>query len=296
MRVERDEIDLVDLVLILWNRRLIVIATIILATAAGICTSLVLPPIYSVSAILEPGRDAEGGLVESPQSIRETILGEAFNAPIMQELGLTVEEMLDFKVNIPKNTNLVKISVEAVSPQLGVDVLNSLLLKVSAQQEERLAFVVKQVEHQIETAKVKVQILSEQVKVLDSQSKAATLKMDGLKSSRQESMSAEDSGVLAALLHANELQNKQLYLDNLQMKRTALDAQRREAEFAVAAVELKRAIIKGVRVVKNPIVPEKPIKPKKTLIVVISSLLGCVGGVLLAFMAEFIVKVRQQRY
>ncbi len=60
MRVERDEIDLVDLVLILWNRRLIVIATIILATAAGICTSLVLPPIYSVSAILEPGRDAEG--------------------------------------------------------------------------------------------------------------------------------------------------------------------------------------------------------------------------------------------
>ncbi|NOQ51057.1 MAG: hypothetical protein GQ578_02400, partial [Desulfuromonadaceae bacterium] len=46
---------------------------------------------------------------------------------------------------------------------------------------------------------------------------------------------------------------------------------------------------------KPPTIPEKPIKPKKTLIVALAAMLGLMGGVMLAFFAEFMVKVRQQQ-
>ena len=68
-QIDDDEINLVDLFLIIWKRKMMIIVVTLLMTISAAGISLLMPKVYKVVTILEPAKDAEGKLVENPQDI-----------------------------------------------------------------------------------------------------------------------------------------------------------------------------------------------------------------------------------
>ncbi|NMF90629.1 Wzz/FepE/Etk N-terminal domain-containing protein [Aromatoleum petrolei] len=71
----------------------------------------------------------------------------------------------------------------------------------------------------------------------------------------------------------------------------------REAESRLRmlkAIELDPKTFKVFNVDGDIVVPEKPVAPKKSLVLVLAAVLGLLGGVTLAFVADFVTKSRRE--
>ena len=294
-QIDDDEINLVDLFLIIWKRKTMILAVTLLLMVAAAGISLLMPKVYKIVTILEPGKDAEGKLVENPQTIRENILGGAYDRMIMEKLGLSLDKIPKFQVSVPKQTDLVKISVESSEPQQAVFVLQELLLGVSGVIQEDLDPEIKKTRNEIKEAQLEENFLLENIKLLKEQITQIGLKMTELEKGRKIALAAPKGDAMAVLLYSNEIQNQQIYLNSLQDKSAVILNKKNQMALKIDNIQLKLAGIKGTNINKPPTIPEKPIKPKKTLIVALAAMLGLMGGVMLAFFAEFMVKVRQQQ-
>ncbi len=289
-----DEIALIDVFMILWKRKImIILLTLLLGGVAGI-VSMMLPPVYRVTAIIEPGKGADGESVERPETIKQNILGGAYDLGIQEVLGLTVAEYPALTVQVPKDTALLNISLEIEKPELGVAILNELLLRVSAMIEERLQYERAQLDNNLKLALVEHTGLVESIKLLTLQTRDTAEKISGLEAARGEALANLASDAMSVLLYSNEIQSKQIYLNNLQMKLNKAVQATNSAEIGVANARLKIAKIKSTNINKVPLVPEKPVRPKKVLIVLLALIAGLMTSTVLAFLIEYVSNARQR--
>lgn len=97
---------------------------------------------------------------------------------------------------------------------------------------------------------------------------------------------------MAFLLYLNEIQNQQVFLNSLYSNLSELKIKKDQSLIDISNVRLQLVGIKGTNINKAPSMPETPVGPKKTLIVALAFILSLMGGIMLAFFAEFIDKVR----
>ena len=133
-----DEIDLVDLFLIAWKRKLMIGILTLLATASGVGLIFIMPEIYEVTAILMPAKDADGRLVINIQTLEQNIVNGAYNSLLADKLHLPLARIPDFKVSNPRNTDLLRISVMSSAPNSDVQILNGLLEAIAADVNNQL--------------------------------------------------------------------------------------------------------------------------------------------------------------
>lgn len=289
-----DEIDLIDILRILWERKVMIITfALLLAIAAGVAVML-LPPVYQITAIVEPAKDAEGKSVEMPESIRENILGGAYDGQLIEKNNLSVGDYPDWRVQIPKGTTLLKISLESAKPDLAVSLLNDLLTLISTRLEGRLQVGKQGIENEIKLTKIMHKSQLESIKLLTAQTRETAGKIGELETARKNALASRSSDAMSVLLYSNEIQSQQIYLNNLQLKLQQAGQDVDVSTIAVDNARLKLTQIKSTNINKAPSVPPKPVRPKKALIVVLGGILGLVGGVVLAFCVEFVGKVRRR--
>lgn len=290
-----DEIDLVDLFLVLWRRKVMIVVITILTTLAGVAVSLYLPKVYEVNTILEPAKDAEGNVVRKPEVIRENIVGGAYTEILKQKYATPESNIPKFKVSVPKNTDLVIASMETQNPELAVKVLQETVGLISADIQEELDLEIQETRNKISRLKLKDQQLGNTITLLEKQIVEVKSKVEELSSGKDKAMASPREDAMAVLLYSNEIKNQQMYLNNLQEKVVNLKTQKQQIQYDIDDVRIKLEGIKSTKVHKVPSVPDKPVKPKKTLIVALSLVLGFMGGIFLAFGAEFMAKVRRQQ-
>ncbi len=127
-----DEIELMDLLQVLWKwKYLIVLGTFACVLIAGI-VSFSMTKVYSINTVLIPGIarvDASGKItyIGSPQEIKTLIETGAFESTIFSRLGDFKKEDLpedfQFKVKVPKGSNVLEVAYETSQVELGVQVL-----------------------------------------------------------------------------------------------------------------------------------------------------------------------------
>ena len=115
---QADGIELIDILRVLWKRKALIIWGTLLIAILGAGVVFLLPKTYEVVTIIQPGSrpitDEKGQIiqekpVESPEAIKENVLGGAFDEQIQQQLNIPVGRFPKFKVELPKDTLLVKI-------------------------------------------------------------------------------------------------------------------------------------------------------------------------------------------
>lgn len=293
-QVERieDEIDLLDVLRVLWKRKILILSlTIIVPLVAGLVT-LMLPDVYEVTAIIEPGQDAAGKPVVLPEAIKENIQGGAYDQYLMEHFKLSADDMPEWRVRIPKKTSLVRIALESDRPQQAVQILNELLRSVTESIEKRLAEEKRKIENEIRLARIKHDSLQKSAELLRKQLAETAAKIRDLEAARRRAMAANPSNAMSVLLYSNEIQNQQIYLNNLQLRLENTEKDVKSSLVEIDNARLKLEKVRGTNVNKYPNVPEKPVKPKRLLIVVLALVLGGFAGVVVAFLAESLEKAR----
>jgi len=290
---DNDEIDLFELFLVLWKRKWIIFAITTVATVAAVIISFMLPKIYYVNAIIQPGRDADGNLVTPPQVIAETIKSRAYDTNIAKALAIPADQMPKVNASIPKSTDLVNISLESSEPQLAKKIISELLNKISAVIQEKQTILVQQTKIKIKNAMLDRNTLKENVIQTKKQAAESKSKIDDLEKKKLEALNTPNRDALTVLLYTNEIRNGQVYLNNLNDKVAELEKSYQKTSLTLENLRLELENIKSTVIIKEPTIPEKHIKPNKKLIVVLTFVAGFMVAVLLVFLLEIVGKVKQ---
>lgn len=287
--MQEQEIELIDLLRILGKRKKLILLGTLLLTVIAAGVSLLLPKVYEVSAIIEPGKMVQDQAIFTPAVIKENILGEAYDTYVRKSLNLTTSEYpKKFKVTIPKETSLVKISIETAKPEQGAKILDELLRQVTAAVNEKVDIEKQRMNNDIQLAVIGNKSLVEKISLTKNQMANTTEKIKDLETNRKKIMVSRGSDAMSILLYSNEVKDQQVYFNNLQEKLNELETEALGADLRIDNLRLTLSQLKATNLVKPPTVSERPVKPKKSLIVALAFMSGLLGTTLLAFMLEYI--------
>ncbi|WP_320045023.1 Wzz/FepE/Etk N-terminal domain-containing protein [uncultured Desulfobacter sp.] len=292
-RCDDDEIDLFELFVVLWKRKWIIFAIIIVATVASVIISFMQPKIYCVDAIIQPGRDADGKLVISPKVVVEIINSGAYDRSIAKALTTPVAQIPKFKSSVLKGTDMVKIALEYSEPQAAKKIMIELLNTISAAIQKELDLSIKKTEIQMKEVMLNRNMLKESVTQAKKQAAEIKSKINDLEKKTLEAMNNPNSDALTGLLYTNEIQKGQVYLNKLNDKVVKQEESYQITSLTLEKFRLKLESITSTVIIKEPTIPEKHIKPNKKLIIVLTFVVSFMVAVLLAFLLEVVGKVKQ---
>jgi capsular polysaccharide biosynthesis protein len=294
--MQEEEIELIDIFRILWKRRKLILLGTLLLTIGAAGISLLLPKVYEVSTIIEPGirpiADYNGQIVNeipvvTPEALRESILGGAYDARIQKKLNIAPKDYPKIRVVTPNNTLLVKISIESSKPEQALAILNELVSQAGGDIQEKLESEKNKIASEIKLAQINDHSLVEKIKLVEKQLTVITAKMQDLEKNRQKSLGSRSTDAMSVLLYSNEIQNQQIYLNSLQEKLKDFEVEALESVVKTENLRLKLSLIKGTSLTMPPSIPDRPVKPKKPLIVALAFSLGLMGSMLLVFLVEY---------
>ena len=277
-----EEVDLMDYLKVVWKwKYLIIIGTVVCAAIAGM-VSLSLPRVYETTEVIEIGRirttqEVEGiktggeELLADVNSVKSVMESEAFMNQVIQTLNLneSPKSLLErVKVQRVERTNILKVSVQANSPEEAVRIAKAMANLVINDHKDKFNKLMKLQNSYKEDLARDVKKMEEEI----------ALRMDTL-----ESISKDPGVNIPAVIL---LQQGLLEARN---RLTALKGKLQSLE-----ISLTSSNSYNTRVVAEPVIPESPVSPRIKLNILISAVLGFMVFILLSFFLEYIQKYKKE--
>ena len=250
-----DEIDLRDLILVLWNYRKFVLGIFLASLLIGAVISFAITPVYQVKAKISLGNYAvdpdNGQPLMTPETAREILLSSDFQ----EEAWGHENNAGALNIAPVENTNILQFTLETSEPQRGVVLLNKLI----AQFEEKTK---EQYERSIELLNKDLQNTDGELQEINK-SIAHTREILENTSASQ----LQQAGLLDTLSRFLEQRDK---LSERKLK-----------------TEQKLNSIEGMEVLERPEAASSPMRPNKKLNIVVAGMLGLMVGVFGAFVVDY---------
>lgn len=154
---EQEEVDLIEYLNVLWKRRwLIIVPTVLLALIAGV-VSFLLPPVWEVDALIQPGKffvqSAAGTFTEiivvDPKQLAGQINLKAYESLINAQLNLDPTKFPTIKAENPKDTKLVRVSIQTGETEKAKAILNNLIQHIKSDLDRKIEVEMKSISTQI---------------------------------------------------------------------------------------------------------------------------------------------------
>lgn len=134
--IEEDEIDLRELFLTLWEKKVFILLFTIIVTILASIYAFIKTPIYEVKAVIEVGtfnsnNNSNSNYIENPQNlIKKLLILNKENIKGIQDANIE-------NITLVKSTpNLIELSATSVSNENGIKLLNKIITNVK---EEHLS-------------------------------------------------------------------------------------------------------------------------------------------------------------
>jgi len=319
-----DEIDLADYLRIIWRRkRLIIFGTLICGFAAGI-VSFLMPKIYEVSSVIEPGIigfNKEGSFiyVDSPVNIKEKINKGAYNREIQKVLHLGPKAKIKFEATVGREAKAIKITSQWKEKDIntGIKATEKLLEFLGDDYRKIVENKRNNDDEQIKTQRNRIKELEEEIKLLKAtcentkQRKEKLLKeAERVRENTREIVRRENEILkkenlnkeFPLLLYFNTIQQNIAYSNQLNDQLYNLGRREKEAEnkieklrkdidninIQINLLNREKELISSIKVIQEPQASLHPVKPKKKLNILISLILGLFSMIFLAFFLEYL--------
>lgn len=250
-----DEIDLRDLILVLWNYRKFVLGIFLASLLIGAVISFAITPVYQVKAKISLGNYAvdpdNGQPLMTPETAREILLSSDFQ----EEAWGHENNAGALNIAPVENTNILQFTLETSEPQRGVVLLNKLI----AQFEEKTK---EQYERSIELLNKDLQNTDGELQEINK-SIAHTREILENTSASQ----LQQAGLLDTLSRFLEQRDK---LSERKLK-----------------TEQKLNSIEGMEVLERPEAASSPVRPNKKLNIILAGMLGLMVGVFGVFIVDY---------
>jgi capsular polysaccharide biosynthesis protein len=323
------EIELIDILRVIWKWKYLIVAGTLFCIIAAALASSLMAKTYRISMVIEPGilRLDENGdhiSVDSPLNIKALIDSGAFNENILNNIRTSGKEYLitslRFKVDIPKNSETLKVIYETSDPELGIRILNHLREFLQNKYSERVDYSKNEYKKQItlrrteiEDAEAEIQTKKKQIMNSQDRMKELSQKIELLENNSKTlveernkflSENRNENDIVSALLYTNTIQqNLQVEdqyrqevhdyfekVEDAQLAINNLDTALKRLFEEIKDLEYKMEKIQNILVVQNPRKEPIPITPKKRLNILFGAVIGLFFTISLAFFLEYLYK------
>ena len=257
-----DEISLLELWQILTKRKGLILACFILCLAGGAAFAFLTSPVYEASVKLRIGQvQGSGGLLENAEELSSRILAQ-YGKDVAA--GITRERPFITTASVQKGvTTTVQLTAEGDTPEDAARLLDDVAKGVQKAHTEMFEDNLKPIAERLKS-------LDEQRTALQQQYADITALVEQLKErdSVQASLVMIERGPITTAINQQDA-------ERLRLSQLLTPPQTRPTEL-----------------IGEITAPAKPSKPKKALVLALAAVLGMMGGVMLAFVAEFIAKAK----
>ncbi|PIE74488.1 MAG: hypothetical protein CSA18_04820 [Deltaproteobacteria bacterium] len=279
----------------LWKHKWKIFAFIIVATVLSVIISFMLPKIYYIDAIVQPGKNSDSNLSIAPQEIVQTIKNRIYDRNIAEVLTIPLDQMPEVNASILESTTLVNISLESSEPQLAKKIIKELLNNISASIQKEQDIVRKKIEIKIDEVLLDRNMLKTQVSEANKQLADSKFKINDLEKKKLEALKSPNrDSLITVLLYTNEIRNGQVYLNSLNDKVSGLENRYQKTTLMLEGLRLQLKNIKSIVINKEPTIQEKYVKPNKKVIVLAAFVGSFMVAVPLAFLLESVSNMAQK--
>ena len=299
-----EELDLTEILIILFKRFWLIVAFVLLGMVAAICVNMLVRPMYEATALLMINKEDAGKIDASPygsfmseedyyRTQYQLLESRSLLERVYKRMDLNQYEQFANPGGVKKlhsalridpitRSRLVNVRVRAYDPQLAAEIANEVTNTFVAENlSNRISMgqdVIRALESS-ENSAAEQELLNSMPQVVNS---------DFIKSLKQQVASLESQKAELAAKYTN--QHPALLSVNGQL--SALRAQiSRETRRLVQSIKIELSgqfSGNNIRVVDPAIKPSTPVKPRKLVNLIIGILAGGMLGLLLSFILEFL--------
>lgn len=265
-----DEIDLRELWNIILKFKKIIILITGSITLVTIAYAFMATPIYEAKAVLDIGSYNNTNWIENPSTVIKRL-----EMNYIENKNMEKKAWLD-KVFFVKGTqNLLELSALGFSKESVILYLKEIEVNISTRHQKLIDAYVDSVKIKMENLNIqKAELLIEKVRLEEELNK---------KSNYIEKFVKENPAVAA--VYSIELNNYAVELKNLKNSIYNINNQLNDLKLDISSKNLKIT-----EMLDHIVVSDHPIKPKKSLIVIVGFVTGVILSIFLAFSLEFIGK------
>jgi hypothetical protein len=285
--------------------------------------------VYSINMVLRPGILSIGGegknvYIDSPQNIKALIESGTFDSSILNFLKDIktdkVPKKIDFKIDILKNSDTIKIQYDTFDIKQGMDIqdyLSKLLLEMYSKLvqyfKNEYDLKLSLFESETDYMKASIQSYKRNVKNMKKRIDELAFEIELIKKNTTNlikernkllSKNPKESNILSALLYSNTIQQN-LQLSNHYQDENNKYKQNKEKELQKIEkleneianklnekknLQFKKESIQNIQILQPPTNSPYPIKPKTKLNVILALVTGLFLMLFLSFFLEYLSK------
>lgn len=264
-----DEIELIDLIRIIWKRKWLVILLPIIAAVLAYGLSYLLTPKYISTAKIALS-NMEDPVYADPMAAKEVILSSDTLAPIMERLKLNYKTVAEFQKSIEvtaeKELKVVQIDVSYSDPKTAQAIADSIVKSIKEKSDQ--VFLSKK--------KLYYDLLA----TLKEQKDLATKSLD------------RNRAALTAIEQNGNLTNEEKDISRVRLLDYIVRDEQsiKDSISRIQDTEMRLIDMKEAQLVENATLADKPDSPKKSLNAVIAFVVGLMFALLLIFIIEYFSK------
>jgi len=273
--IEEDKIDLRELFSILKKRKKLIWSMTVFFTLFALLYVFITKPVYEVKTMIEVGQiDAKP--IDDINDIKEklsyeyqvNIKGKKIELPRVK--AITVAK---------KSNNILLMNIHGYSNEEAVKYIQTVIEKIETQYKEKTNAYT-------DNQRALIKLVQEDIK----ENSVHLLQMEKELNTYNEkiiSLTSEDAAL--AGIFALQIGQKETQLQNLKKYISSLKAKKQTLKLSITPLMMKPTHIVG-----EIETLEKPIKPKKTLIIIVAFITGLMFAVFLAFFLEFLRGMKKE--
>jgi uncharacterized protein involved in exopolysaccharide biosynthesis len=254
-----DEIDLRDLILVVWRYRKLIVGLLLASLLIGAVISFAITPMYQVQAKISIGNyavDSDSGEAQmTPGTAREMLLSRDFFQEEAWGEGTNAGEL---SVTPVENTNILDITLDTSDPQQGEALLKELINLFDERTREQYERSIELIDDNLKLTEIELKEIEqniEQTRELLENTEASSVS------------EVQQAGLLDTL--SRFLQQRDKLLEKKLQSEQKLNS------------------IEGMQVLERPEASTAPVSPNKKLNVVLAGVLGLMVGVFGAFTVDY---------
>lgn len=322
-----DEIELIDILRILYKRKWLVVSGVLLFGLAAALISLNTTRVYRVSMTVQPGimptvEDGRRVMIDPIETIAARISAGVYDDDIidrvLKPVGQNLPKRLDIKVDNPKESDVLVLSYDTDQPEVGVGVLETLFDCLTRRENDVVSPAVENLNRKITRDTVEMNkkkeieqsyiagmaAIDRRISALQVDIDANARNNDHLNAEREKLLKRGVDGdtSLAVLLYSNTIQQNIQFvnavkkdLSDHQLLREKLvqaviverNDQKMLAEQIAMNIRLRDHIV-SMAMIRKPTIDPDPVRPRTLLVVVLAVAAGFFVMIMASFFWEYI--------
>lgn len=258
-----DEINLLELWQILVRRKALILTCFILCLAAGAAFAFLKAPVYEASVKLRIGQvQGNAGQLENAEELSARILAQ-YGEDVAE--GIKRDRPFITKASVQKGVSTtLQLTAEGDTPEDAARLLDAAVRGV--QKAHTTMF------------EDNLKPIAERLKSLDEQRQALQQQYVDLTQLAEQLKDRDSVQASLVMLERGPITNS---------------INQQDAERLRLSQQLTPPQTRPTELIGEITAPAKPSKPKKALVLALAAVLGAMGGVMLAFVTEFVAKAKE---